>query len=177
MKHTANILTFSRIVMSVIILFLSPFSVGFYICYTLCGVSDILDGFVARKTHSESSFGAMLDSTADLTMLISTGIVVLPILWKDFSDCVLLLSIVVGIIKISGCIIAGIRFKRFVLFHTFLNKLTGLLLFLVPYFLYRNVTIFLYAVCFVAATAALEEFIIDIKIKTYNPNIKSIFKI
>lgn len=36
------------------------------VLYSLCGVTDVLDGFLARKLHTESKAGEWLDSFADL---------------------------------------------------------------------------------------------------------------
>lgn len=66
---TANIITVCRIILSIILIFLTPNSSPFYMVYILCGFTDMLDGFVARKTHSESDIGAKLDSIADITFV------------------------------------------------------------------------------------------------------------
>ena len=65
MKSVANILSASRIVLSFVLLPLKVFSIPFYILYAICALTDILDGFAARKTQSESEFGAKLDSISD----------------------------------------------------------------------------------------------------------------
>ena len=68
-KLIVNGLTFSRIIMALALLMIVPFSRAFYLVYTYCGVSDGLDGWLARKTHSESKFGAKIDSLADLVFV------------------------------------------------------------------------------------------------------------
>ena len=65
-----NLITLSRIVISALLLFLSlPFWL-FIVLYIICGVSDILDGFLARKLNAESKKGKLLDSVADLLFTI-----------------------------------------------------------------------------------------------------------
>lgn len=61
-KNTANIITSSRILLSLILIFLPVFSPWFFAIYIAAGFSDMIDGTIARKTGSESSFGAKLDS-------------------------------------------------------------------------------------------------------------------
>lgn len=61
-KQIANILTISRIVVSTILIYCPIFGVPFWILYSWCGLSDVLDGYVARKTDSASERGA---TTAD----------------------------------------------------------------------------------------------------------------
>ena len=65
MKQLPNIITFLRIPLSIAMLVVSPFSLFFWIFYLSSGLTDIIDGFLARKLHQESSFGAKLDSIAD----------------------------------------------------------------------------------------------------------------
>ena len=64
-KRLANIITGSRILCSIWMLFPPVFSRQFYILYLLCGFTDMIDGTVARKTNSVTAFGSRLDSVAD----------------------------------------------------------------------------------------------------------------
>ena len=67
MKNTANYITAGRIGLALSLLFVPPLTILFYIVYLLCGLSDMADGLIARKTHTESAFGAKLDSIADFS--------------------------------------------------------------------------------------------------------------
>lgn len=49
MKNIANYISISRIVMSVLLIITKTFSIPFYIIYLYCGLSDMIDGFFARK--------------------------------------------------------------------------------------------------------------------------------
>ena len=64
-RNLANIITLTRILFSMLFLFTAAFSRDFYLCYLICGISDMLDGSVARYFHSESEFGFRLDSLTD----------------------------------------------------------------------------------------------------------------
>ena len=66
-RQIANIITGCRIFGSTLLLFFPAFSLSFYITYTLCGFSDMIDGTIARKTNSTYKFGSQLDTIADLT--------------------------------------------------------------------------------------------------------------
>ena len=68
-KHVANIITASRIVFSLPLLFISLSSAWFYALYLLCGLSDMIDGTVARKTNSAREFGARLDTLSDFVFM------------------------------------------------------------------------------------------------------------
>lgn len=68
-KHIANIITGSRIVLSLPILLIPLTSAGFYALYLLCGLSDMIDGAVARRTNSATQFGARLDTVSDFVFM------------------------------------------------------------------------------------------------------------
>lgn len=80
MRDLANYMTASRILAAFCLLFTAPFSVAFYGFYIYCGLSDMADGAVARKTHTESRTGAYLDSVADLIFVAVCLVRLLPVL-------------------------------------------------------------------------------------------------
>ena len=49
MEYIANYISISRAIMSIILLIPETFSIAFSIIYIYCGISDMLDGFIARK--------------------------------------------------------------------------------------------------------------------------------
>ena len=53
----ANFITAIRIVCSIALLFFPVFSPAFYTLYIVAGISDILDGTVARKTGTSDILG------------------------------------------------------------------------------------------------------------------------
>ena len=68
-KKIANIITFSRILCSVCMLFCPGFSSCFYVMYLFCGFTDMVDGTIARKTKSVSEVGARLDTVGDIVFV------------------------------------------------------------------------------------------------------------
>lgn len=156
MKSTANILTGSRIVLAVCILFCRPFSKSFYVLYVLCGFTDMLDGQIARKTGTESTFGAKLDSVADAVFVGVCLIKILPVLSIE-----LWLWIWIGIIaliKVFNIICGYLRQRQLVMLHTAANKITGFLLFIMPLFLgFLDIYYAAVPVCIVATFAAIQE--------------------
>ncbi len=68
-KYIANIITGSRVAFSLLLLFISLSSVWFYILYLFCGLSDMIDGAIARKTGTVRKFGAKLDTIADFIFM------------------------------------------------------------------------------------------------------------
>lgn len=152
----ANCVTVSRILFSVALLGFSPSSALFAALYLLCGVSDVLDGFLARRLHTQSEKGAMLDSIADLFFAAAYAIKVLPLL--HLPVWVWIWTALIAIVKMLGIINASRKERRFCIAHSRANKLTGLMLFLLPLTVrVLDVRYSAAAVCAAASLAAAEE--------------------
>lgn len=52
-KNVPNILSGLRILLAIILMVIKPFSVMFWIIYAICGVSDMIDGYIARKKRTQ----------------------------------------------------------------------------------------------------------------------------
>ncbi len=155
-KHIANIVTSIRILGSVCMLCSSVFSPLFYSTYLLCGFTDMIDGTIARKTNSVTSFGSHLDSIADLVFLTAAGIKILPAIympnWLWFS------ILIVFIMRITAVAWRYILAQQIMLQHTLMNKLTGFLLFLLPLSLpFAEIKYSASIVCIAAFLSAIQE--------------------
>ena len=126
----ANIITGARIVCSIALMFFPAFSPVFYILYIVAGVSDMVDGAVARKTGTVSDLGSKLDTAADLIMVAACLIKLIPVL--DIPTWLLIWIIVIALIKVINIISGYVMRKEFVVLHTLMNKVTGAALFLLP---------------------------------------------
>ena len=129
-KHIANIITGSRIVLSLPLLFIPLSSAWFYALYLLCGLSDMIDGTVARRTSSASEFGARLDTVSDFVFMTVALIKFVPHL--HIPAWLWIWTGVIAMIKIGNAALGFVRTKELISPHTVLNKVTGLLLFLLP---------------------------------------------
>lgn len=179
MKHqlnAADILTLLRIAGTILLVALRPLSAGFFLLYALAGLTDVLDGWIARKTKTASDFGARLDSIADLLFYAVMLFRVFPILWNTLPRNIWYAVALIVIIRLSAYLTAAVKYRRFASLHTYLNKLTGMAVFLVPFSLKTPYgTAFCWAVCAIAACASLEELAIHLHSHTYCPSVKSIF--
>ncbi len=126
----ANIITVSRILFSLLLLVFPHESYFFAALYILCGVSDALDGFVARILHTESKNGAILDSVADLLFVIIYAVRILPFL--SLPIWIWVWTLIIAVTKVTGIIIASKKVHGLSIEHSLENKLTGLLLYLLP---------------------------------------------
>jgi len=95
MKHLPNALTISRIILIFCFVVLANFDnvnptcikVGAdaaYVCHVvalivafLAGITDLLDGYLARKYHVESDFGRLMDPLADKIFILATFVMML----------------------------------------------------------------------------------------------------
>ena len=141
---------------SVLLLFFPAFSMEFYVLYILCGLSDMIDGTIARKTNSTSELGGKIDTIADLAFVTVALIKLLPTL--PIPQWLWIWGIVIAVIKVGNILWVYATQKQFVALHTMLNKLTGLLLFLLPLTLsYIDLKYSFIAVCTIATCAAVQE--------------------
>ena len=161
-KHIANIITGSRIVFSLPLLFLPLSSAWFYVFYLLCGVSDMIDGTVARRTNSASEFGARLDTVSDFVFMIVCAVKILPILHIPVWLWVwTLLSALTKILNIALVFIAK---KKLISIHSVLSKITGFVLFLLPLTLtFVETTYSVLAICALATVAVVQEVYLVVK--------------
>ena len=170
----ANVITLIRIGLAISLLFIRKYNSLFLILYSICGFTDILDGYIARKTKTESNFGARLDTIADLLFFIVMFIIMFDIFFKDIV-CIIFIVIIL-LIRILSIIIVLKKYNKFAILHTYTNKITGLLLFFIPYFIYlNNANIIVYIIGVIALISSIEELTINIKSKKLDLNKKSIF--
>lgn len=173
---SANAVSSIRIVATVFLLFLKPLSVLFFAVLTFAGLTDVLDGFIARKTNTQSDLGAKLDSIADLMFYCVMVIKILPALIEKLPKSIWFAVAAVLFIRLLSYLVAAVKFKRFSSMHTYLNKVTGFAVFTVPYFLPSVVAVYYcFFVCFIGGVSSTEELLIHIFSKEYNENKKSIF--
>lgn len=152
----ANIITIVRILCSIAILFCPVFSVAFYALYITAGVSDMIDGWVARKTNTVSAFGAKLDTIADFVFVVVCLIKLLPIM--DIPVWLYVWVGVIAVIKIINVVSGYVVQKQFVSVHSLMNKVTGVLLFLFPLTIsFIDLKFSATAVCIIATFVAIQE--------------------
>jgi len=155
-KHVANILTGCRILGSILLLFFPAFSAAFYIIYLFCGFSDMVDGTIARKTNSTSKFGSRLDTIADLIFVVVSLFKLLPAI--PIPGWLWIWIGVIAVIRIGNLLWGYISKKQFISLHTIMNKLAGLLLFLLPLTIsFVELKYTATAVCSIATFSAIQE--------------------
>ncbi len=152
----ANVITGLRILASLALLCFPAFSAPFTVLYLAAGISDMVDGAVARRTNTASGFGARLDTAADFVFVVACLIRLLPVVALPVWLCAWTAAI--AVIKLINVASGVVMHKRFVAVHSVMNKVTGALLFVLP------LTVPLVGlrytapvVCAVATVAAIQE--------------------
>ena len=128
MTQLPNIITLLRIAGSMGLLFCDVMGVAIWIIYGLCGISDIVDGWLARKLKCVTKKGALLDSLADICFVVCCAWKLLPIL--ELPHWLWLWAGVNVAIKVVNQIFALVMYGCFQFPHTLANKATGFLLFI-----------------------------------------------
>ena len=154
MRHWPNVISSLRIAGSISLLFCDVMGWPFWALYVLCGLSDILDGWLARRLHAETEAGAILDSVADIVFVACCAIRLSPVL--EIPAWLWVWAGIIVTIKMVNQISALFVCKRFCFLHTVANKLTGLLLFLTIPAVFLSV-IPIAVVAAIATFAAVQE--------------------
>lgn len=174
MKAIPNYITFTRIILSLTLIYIKPLSSAFYAVYIICALSDSVDGFIARRTGTESRLGAKLDSLADMIMAFVLIAVLYPIV--NLTSQIIMWIILIIIIRLASMAAAMKKYKTFASIHTYGNKIAGAFLFTFPIWLpFIHTTVLIYITCFLATISAIEEFIIMLTSRELQLNRKSIF--
>ena len=152
----ANIITGVRIICSIALLFCTPLSGMFYVVYLTAGLTDMADGAIARRTNSVSEFGTKLDTFADFVFVVVCLIKLIPIM--DMPSWIYIWIAIIALIKVINIVCGYIVQKKFVMAHTVMNRIAGLLLFLFPLTLsILDLKCSAVIVCVVATIAAVHE--------------------
>ena len=173
-KVIPHLVTGMRFVLTVLLLIPPVPGTAFAVLYLGAGLTDVLDGWLARHLHAESVLGARLDSAADFFFFIVLLLRLYPVI-KPGAD-VLLWVAGIALLRLAAAAAAKYRFGNFGFLHTYANKLTGLLLFCYPLslFLTRSQAV-ICGLCAAATLSAAEELLIELTSKKWNPDRPSIF--
>ena len=156
MKNIVNYVSISRMVMSILLLLTKTLTLPFIIIYLYCGVFDIVDGYIARKSKNTSKIGERLDSIADIIFVIVSIIKIVSFL--NLPNGIIIWVIIIAIVKICNLVSAYIYCKKLIFPHTIANKITGLILFIAPLILIKNnYILFEIIICSIATFAAIQE--------------------
>lgn len=135
----ANSITGLRIICSILLLFCPALSQSFYALYIVAGFTDMIDGTVA-----------------DFIFIVVCLIKLIPVL--NIATWIYIWVVIIALVKVGSVISGYVMQKKFVAAHTVMNKVTGGLLFVLPFTV--SVVDLRYSaviICVVATFAAVHE--------------------
>ena len=178
-NNIANFITIIRIFLAISLIFLDIFSIEFFIIYGLCGVSDALDGFVARKLHISTKFGSMLDSLSDWFYFVVLAVKLFPSLQASFPFMIWALIIIAFFFHMSAYVICYIKFHRFSALHTYMNKVMSVAIFGLPFTFIGNISSLYLTYSYIggvlAVIGSIEICLIHLYAKEYDIKNKSLY--
>ena len=155
-KQIANLITSCRILGSIGLLFCPVFSDRFYVLYLFCGLTDMVDGTIARKTGAVSEFGSRLDTVADFFFVIVSFAKLVPVI--RIPVWIWVWAAVITVAKLVNLVRGFTQTKQMPALHTIANKATGLCLFLLPLTIsFVDLQYTAPVVCVLATIAAIQE--------------------
>ena len=179
MKQIPNILSAVRILLSFLLLALTKDTTLFLIVYFIIGISDVLDGWLARSLHVQSELGARLDSIGDLAFYCISLYIVFFQMNLKIMNLISMLVLCVFVLKLAALLLTRWKHHIWASMHTIGNKLTGLLLFLLVPLCVVTKSLPLIPVALVIACsnlATFEEMLLILSRNTYDINTKSLLK-
>ena len=149
----------------------------FLLLLGICLLSDMLDGYFARKLQQVTEFGARLDSWADMATY-AMMILGLNLIWPTIFDQQFLYLVAATLSYVLPVVVALVRFSSFPSYHTWGAKLAAVLI--APAFyllvLYDEQTFFRLVIIF-HVLVAMEEIAITMMLKNPKTNVASILTI
>lgn len=181
MRWIPNALTLLRCLCAALLPLLGVESIAFIVVYVTAGVTDALDGFLARRWRTATRFGSSFDSLADMLFTLTLLYVLMTFLhWPSWLT---IWIVILAMLKVMTLIIGWLRYRQVAFLHTVLNKLSGLVIFVAPMFIIqtRAATTGIVAgivacvvACTIASIASLEELTITIASPKLHPDIRSL---
>lgn len=165
-KNLANFITSLRILGTIVLAFLPTLSKQYLAVHVFTGVTDALDGYVARKTNTVSSFGSKLDTASDLLFYSVMMFKLWDILHANLPNYVWTMIYVILFLRLIYYVLVGLVFKTLSSKHSIMNKTVGFLMFLLP-FVVNNKYLLYYSLLIVAISyiSFIKESVVVIKEK------------
>jgi CDP-diacylglycerol--glycerol-3-phosphate 3-phosphatidyltransferase len=174
-KNLPNFITGLRILGTAALLFVESLSLPYFIIYVLAGITDVLDGMIARLTKTTSALGSLLDSIADLFFYTVLLVKILPKLIEVLPTAIWFCVATVILIRIVSYSLAFVKYKRLASVHTYMNKMTGGAIFVYPFLLMTAAAIpAAFCVCAIAGIASVEELLLHVLNKDYSADVRTI---
>lgn len=173
-----NLLSFYRIFSFPVVLYfaLAKNESIYFILLLINLVTDVLDGFIARKFNMQTEFGARLDSFADILMYILAFVGVVCFKTFEIETHAISFSLLIAFYIIPE-IISFIKFGSFPSLHLYSSKIGGFLMgsFFFTLFIVGFYPFFYYIMFVVGIVSFLEEIICVLVLSELKSNAKGLY--
>ncbi|MFO7575506.1 MAG: CDP-alcohol phosphatidyltransferase family protein [Bacteroidales bacterium] len=173
-----NILGFYRLLMFPVILWfaISGRESLFAVFLVISLLTDVADGYIARRFNMESEFGARLDSFADnFTYLLAfVGIYFFKL--DEFMPHLMSFFVFIGFLMLT-IVVALFKFGRLPSFHLYMTKISGYIqgAFFICLFTIGFITPFFYFMIIWGILGAIEHIAIQLVIPEMRSNVKGLY--
>jgi phosphatidylglycerophosphate synthase len=178
LRHLPNALSLARLLAAPVLvaLALALYERTFAVLLIAALITDILDGWVARRLQLQSALGAMLDSIGDVTTLIAAavGIAVFHAdVWREHR---LGIALVLGGWLVE-CVLALVRYGRLSSFHTYASKASGygLGFFVAALFAFGFIPWLFYAALALSLFSMAEELVLLWKLPQWRADVRGLW--
>lgn len=173
-----NVITLYRLLMVPVILYfaISGRENLFAVFLVINLISDIIDGYIARRFKMESEIGAKLDSFADNFNYVLAFIGFFIFKMDDLREHIVSLIIFIGMLLLT-VIVPLIKFRKFPSFHLYTTKIGGYIqgAFFICLFTIGFIVPFYYFMIIWGIAGAVECIAIDMIIPEMRSNVKGLY--
>ena len=178
MKHIPNSLSALRIPLSLGLLFLAKWPWVFTALYLVIGLTDVLDGRIARHYHVESKLGAKLDGLGDAVFFLTAAASLAFFARLEIEPLKCLAAMGAGMAhKAANLLVTRVRFKQWNSIHTLMSKSLGVAVyFAVPVFLLLGKANFymVLGISVMLSLVCIEETVTLLRLAEYDVNSKGV---
>lgn len=175
-----NLLSISRGVIMPVLFYMvfnlnsEAMRITFVVLYIIAGITDALDGYIARKYDICTDLGADLDSYADILYYLGSAVFIYVFAKEALMTNIWFLVFTLSMFALE-IIISWLKFKKPLFIHTLLSKFSGFMVFatvivaaVTEINLLLIITILLYGISF------MENIVIFFKHGEVSPNFKGL---
>ena len=148
----------------------------YFILLIISLITDVLDGFIARRFNMQSEFGARLDSFADIGMYIVAIVGVICFKSQDITPYTVSLYLFVSLLILPE-VISFIKFRTFPSLHLYSAKIAGCFMgaFFFTLFIFGFYPLFYYLMLMTGILSFLEEIVVMLVIPEMKSDVKGLY--
>jgi CDP-diacylglycerol--glycerol-3-phosphate 3-phosphatidyltransferase len=177
-RHLPNVLSLARLLAGpvLIVLALAHYERVFAVVLIAALVTDILDGWLARRLQLQSQLGAMLDSAGDVTTLLAAAVGIAVFHANVWQQHVVPIGLVLAGWALV-CTIALMRYGQLSSFHTYASKAAGYALgfFVAALFAIEFVPWLFYVAVALSIVSTLEELLLLWRLPVWRADVRGLW--